>query len=281
MKYMSVAYGILVSCVILGRNLGALYTFEKKGDQGTQKPVAQTQCTILLFAFLLLSVSNRMAVIFVCYFAIGFASASLGSLIRNHKLYLRKRYRQKWDGLSVRSEMIRLNIVSFVFFTLLAGLLFDSNTESLLPAFLPCATVSIYFFVVISKNALSEWRAFSTFCRLAKGRVMESVDGSAVLHGEDTGPAVAVDLDIDVASVVIPENYIQAFDNDVVAAKAAYITRLKWRKMYDVDNIIGRPQNFFDEILTFCPHAIHGRSKEGCCVVYEVTHTISCLSICV
>ena len=274
MKYMSVVYGILVSCVILGRNLGALYTFEKKGDQGTQKPVAQKQCTILLFAFLFLTVSNRIVVIFVCYFAIGFASASLGSLIRNHKLYLRKRYRQKWDGLSVRSEMMRLNIVSFVFFSLLAGLLFDSSPGSLLPAFLPCVIISLYFIVVILKNALSEWRAYSIFCNLARGRVMESVDGSTVSRGEDTGPAAAVDLDIDEASVVPTDAYLKSFDNDMAAAKAAYITRLKWRKMYDVDNILERPQNFFDEILANYPHAIHGRSKEGCCVIYEVMYTL-------
>lgn len=266
---MSVVYGLVVGTVVIGRYVGSNYTFEKKGEQGTKKPLGQLQCIIMFLAFFLLSLSNRTVLVFLCYFAIGFASSSIGSLVRNHKNYLRKRYRQKWNEISVADEMLRMNILSFITMPLLAGLFFSSSADSLLPALWPCALISLFFLALIIKNSLSNW--IPIFAGLVRGRtVMESIENSAVDAHGDRVPIAAEDVTVDEANVVPTEVYLQAFKNDKEAAKAAYISRLKWKKMYGVDNILTTPQKFFDEILENYPHAIHGRSKDGCAVVYEL-----------
>ena len=269
MKYMSVVYGILVSVTILGRYIGSMYPLDTKGDQGTVVPVARTQCTILFFAFLLLSASSRLLVVFLCYFSIGFASSSLGVLIRNHKNYLHKRYRQRADNLSVEQEVLRMNILSFIFCTLFSGICFNENTDSLLPGFFACLVAAIYFLFLLGKSAIKDLMKLPIFAKLTRGRIMESIDGSSVnLSGAPTSSDI-VEIDIDEADVEPSDIYIQAFKNDIAAAKKAYITRLKWRKLYNVDQVLSAPQKFFDEILENYPHAIHGRSKEGCAIVYE------------
>jgi hypothetical protein len=74
----------------------------------------------------------------------------------------------------------------------------------------------------------------------------------------------------DLFSGETPVEYLQFYNNNQKSARHAYLKTLKWREINKVDEILTTPQPYFHEILRLYPHAIHGVSKEGAVVLYEV-----------
>jgi hypothetical protein len=68
----------------------------------------------------------------------------------------------------------------------------------------------------------------------------------------------------------VPVSFLKLHKGNLVAAQQAYAQTLRWREIYHVDELLMRPQPFFEAVLKYYPHAIHGRSKDGCIVLYEV-----------
>lgn len=52
-------------------------------------------------------------------------------------------------------------------------------------------------------------------------------------------------------------------------ARIAFFKTLMWRQMHRIDDIFTMPQAKFYQMVEYFPHAIHGKSREGCVVVYE------------
>lgn len=70
----------------------------------------------------------------------------------------------------------------------------------------------------------------------------------------------------------VPACFLSAHST-VEAAASAYAATLAWRRLHAVDVLMATPQADFFQILDMYPHAIHGRSLDGCFIVYEVRST--------
>lgn len=74
---------------------------------------------------------------------------------------------------------------------------------------------------------------------------------------------------------LVPACFLSAHST-AEAAAAAYAATLAWRRQHCVDVLMATPQADFFQILDMYPHAIHGRSLDGCFIVYEVRPVLSC-----
>jgi hypothetical protein len=82
---------------------------------------------------------------------------------------------------------------------------------------------------------------------------------------------LSTDIDVDIEYTGdVPLNFLSCCRGDLQKARKMYGKTLSWRKKFDLDNIFQQPQRFFREILQYYPHGIHGYSRDGCGVVYEV-----------
>jgi hypothetical protein len=68
----------------------------------------------------------------------------------------------------------------------------------------------------------------------------------------------------------VPLAFLNWYRGNLVSARKAYGRTLQWRKENNVDNLLEQPQDHFQKILQHYPHAIHGRSRDGCVVLYEM-----------
>ena len=262
-KHISILYGVLCSAIMFGRYCGSNFAFDIRS--GARQSATRVQCFILSLAFLLLSGSTSVFILLVCYFLIGFASSSLGAAVLGYKVYWKWRF-PRGVGANMRSEVTRANLVGLIFCALLSGFTFDASPNAMLPAYVPCIIMTAYFMLL---NIIDYLKEHSFFTRKKKGRPMDAIDGSSI---ESTLPLVSEeDEQMDLNAEPTAE-YVAAFEGNVVAAKKAYAKRLQWRRKFNVDNIMSTPQNNFDTILRCYPHAIHGRSLEGCVVCYEVCY---------
>lgn len=67
----------------------------------------------------------------------------------------------------------------------------------------------------------------------------------------------------------LPPAFLAMCKGDEAKARVAYARTLLWRQQNRVDEVLSLPQPTFYQIIESFPHAIHGRSREGCVVVYE------------
>ncbi len=263
LKHVSVLFGFLCTVLLVGRLLGSFWTLERT-DNGPSETSGRTHCFILSISFLILSGSTSIFALSVCYLSIGFASASIRSLAVARKQYEKRMYKKPAVNVSIKLELLRVNIISLVVCSLLSGLLYNSNPEELLPAFKPCIVLALYFMLLFV--AISYQQYSGGILSNRRGRKMEYVDGSSIVTSsyKNSSPLVtAVDTsDIIEANIQPPSWYIEAYDGDVQTARKYYTKRLIWRKTHDVENLHCRPQDHFDDILKYYPHALHGRSKD-------------------
>jgi hypothetical protein len=69
----------------------------------------------------------------------------------------------------------------------------------------------------------------------------------------------------------VPHRYLIYYHNDIDKAMKAFQASLQWRQQHRIEHILAEPQPGFSDLLRLYPHAIHGISKDGCIVVYEVS----------
>jgi hypothetical protein len=68
----------------------------------------------------------------------------------------------------------------------------------------------------------------------------------------------------------VPITFTKWYGGNVARATKMYGRTLQWRKENDLDTILSIRQDHFHEIIKYYPHAIHGRSRDGCVVLYEI-----------
>ena len=84
----------------------------------------------------------------------------------------------------------------------------------------------------------------------------------------------SLDYDNDNTDLLVPSRYIRGCGDYNEALRRWRLT-LKWRKEFDVDNILQEPQPDFDLIKECYPHFIHGESRFGQPVYYELLGKIN------
>ena len=103
------------------------------------------------------------------------------------------------------------------------------------------------------------------------GSSVDAMKPSTISGQSPSMPAFSdVGSDVPVYSGPVSSGFLRLHKGDLTAAQKAYAIMLRWRELNKVDDIFITPQPYFDEILSQYPHAIHGKSKDGSVVLYEV-----------
>jgi hypothetical protein len=272
-RHAAIVYGIIFSSILLGRFLGRRFKLDGLVDVvslrggaefGIKQPAARLHCILLFLAFLVLSGTTSGLMISICGFVIGAVSASFIAVIEDCSApLLKRRQAKKYLAMSLqfKNDLVRAELCSLIFGSLLCGITYNAEAAVLLPAFRPCIILASVFLALVLFGRVAE--VIETRGR----RVMESVDGAKL----DYSAYDRSTEEVDGADNVEPSpQYLKAFPGNLAGAKKAYAKRLEWRRKFDVDNLLERPQRNVDHILKCYPHGLHGRSKDGCLVVYEL-----------
>lgn len=106
----------------------------------------------------------------------------------------------------------------------------------------------------------------------------EKVDISSIHDRPTVSPPKRASTNDEVAvestAVVVPSRYLRGC-GEYEEAKRRWLLTLSWRKEFDVDSILSEPQPDFDVIKQYYPHFIHGESKFGQPVYYELLGKIN------
>ncbi len=75
--------------------------------------------------------------------------------------------------------------------------------------------------------------------------------------------------DVEAFEGALPDTFLAMCKGNEKKARKAYARTLLWREENRIDEILSLPQPTFYQILELFPHAIHGKTRDGCVVVYE------------
>lgn len=75
--------------------------------------------------------------------------------------------------------------------------------------------------------------------------------------------------DVEPFQGALPDTFMLMCKGNEQKARKAYARTLMWREENRIDEILSVPQPTFYQILELYPHAIHGKTRDGCVVVYE------------
>ena len=238
-------FGALMSAVFAGRVLAGLFA----------GPLSRTRSQahwLLALAFLLVGVSSRYVVLLlVC----------AGAGLQKDWAAAEPLPAKENPGGSVGSEAKRTLVFSS-FAVIVSGVLYREN--ALLPCLYPGLAAAAFF----GYFALSSLRGGRR--RLTKFSAM-SHQGAVDVERQQPAP-VALQSSIrpeDVPVAEVPEAFLRMWGSQEKAHRK-YVASQQWRQCRQMDTVLSRRSPFFFEILKYYPHAIHGRSRDGCVVLYEV-----------
>lgn len=278
-------YGLLLSTLYFGEHCGKMMTnsYCLKLSNGFYTAIF----LLLAVSYIAIAFVSRFLILIGLFFLVGFT----GSMLASFSLNIDKRFplihfqkRTSRDAFDPNRSIER-SIVFFVFFTLLTAFLYDHRPHVEFPCYylsliliVSCVTMLLYYFILqraISgkKSALSS-RLTSTSS--ASYQSSDSGPGSAGGMGSaglrpSTASTEVEPTEADLAYAGdVPLNFLNVCWGDIKKARLMYAKMLAWRRQYKVDDIFETPQYGFESIAKYYPHAIHGYSKDGCGVVYEV-----------
>lgn len=159
-----------------------------------------------------------------------------------------------------KSADARRSLLGSSFAMIIVGFLYRENAR--LPALYPCALCGLCFLAVALRSSRAQPAQRKTKFSALSHHSSEPPPASDKLAGKPV-------LLSDVPEAAVPQRYV-AMWGSLAAAHARFVATLNWRRANGMDDLLSHPQPFFAEVLQFYPHAIHGRSLDGCAVLYEV-----------
>lgn len=293
-------YGVVLSVVSLGRVIGWILGALTKQE----KP--RYPLFFLIIGFMGLSISTRLSLILLFSLLIGLGGSVMGSK-DSHLPTATSTHLENLDAsgklvtnISAGSQVetrqdvtTQRKIIVCVFIALLSGLTYDE--ESMSPARGPCYIGAAWSAFVLLIRTVQLWMQqdkFNLKKRFKKSflasksptktaTIPRALDNnsshSSLPPATSVAPARPTNnhppKSMDGHTIKfdkLPEAFLTFHNGDMTAAKEAYARTLKWRRERRMDSLFEQPQPFFHEILQYYPHAIHGRSREGAVVLYEV-----------
>ena len=282
------AYGFQSSALTIGRLIGKNWISDAK--QSKNATFILSNCLILAFSFVLSALTTRFSVLFVCNFLIGLSGSCFSSSSRSVTTLTSCQI--SWANSNKNEYHSHLYSTTLAFIPLLSGLFYSSSKSARFPSILPsflfaflCLLLSIPHIFYESRPSRKKsiplegmgggggggWDTSSNdsaFDNSARKRNSHAYVNSFQSDPEDIALS---------SEQQVPSSYMKMYGNNKSAAYKAYLKTLRWRREHGMDSILNgrQPQPSFDDILRCYPHAIHGVSRDGCVVVYEVSaHTL-------
>lgn len=297
-------YGFILSTISIGRVMGWIVGALTKQE----KP--RYPLVFLMIGFMGLSISTRLSLILLFSLLIGLGGSVMGSkdshLPTTSSTHLEnldasgKLVTNITAGSQAETRQdvtTQRKIIVGAFIVLLSGLIYDENSMS--PARGPCYIGASWIAFVLIIRTIQLWmqqdkfnlknRFKKTFLSSKSPTKLPNVpqqnhhnhsqgnSHSNLLQTTSTVQTNSSSQNVlkstDTSSIKfdkLPEAFLKFHNGDFSKAKDAYARTLAWRRDHRMDTLFEQPQPFFHEILQYYPHAIHGRSREGAVVLYEV-----------
>lgn len=247
---------------------------------------------ILVLSFVCLVLTTRISIVCVLIFLIGFAGSNMtpkdpipspSAMVRLKNIDFTVSIPSEATVEAENEVNIQRKLAIFMFATLVSGVIYqESIVDSKWPMIVPFVVASLLFAGMLSMNLYMLRNRFKTSStKNQKSSNVNSNVGSSNSITRDQSSAISVNsvalataaipsTHVDLFTGVVPTVFLKMHRNDEAAARKAYSETLAWRKAFHMDTFLDIPQEHFDEILQWYPHAIHGRSKDGCVVLYEI-----------
>jgi hypothetical protein len=265
-------YGLVWSCFMAGRVLGRNIFFGYPGVMTAK--LCYLACSLITLSFLFLAISTRTSVICLSFALIGFS----GGVIRTcyspqDDISPHPHPHPRVSTIGSHSISLYQEALALIFVPLFAGLTYNSAVTSRFPALVLCLIAAFVSSAVLLVQFLSQRRIF---WNRTKSKPIASGPTKSLVQPRNTTKRKEV---MDVSLVDPPQEFLKLCGGNREAAQKKFHQTLVWRAETDVETIIDTPQDFFEEILEYYPHAIQGRTRSGGVICYEVSAPSSSLSL--
>jgi hypothetical protein len=272
-------FGLLIALISLGRIISRDSPVHPDLQDIPYLAILMTTCLLLV------TFSNNYSVVAVVYFLKecigGFMSKTYAHLYQSlqpHKLFVNQSTSNADAvgmpfafGSFTGDILMRRNLTICIFAVLFSSSLY--MTSERFPGFYPFVILIIawnaavaYYFVVYMKANLESTHQPASPRRRANSKVSRK-QSTRVRSNTERERGLKEYLS---KANNIPQNFLDVCRGNEDRARSMYRKALQWRYEHDVDNILTLPQNHFHDIMRLWPHAIHGRSRDGCVVLYEI-----------
>jgi hypothetical protein len=237
---------------------------------------------LLAISFMGLMITSRISHIIMLVFLIGYSAGMMkerevrsqtrSNRLNNVDLASRLLSSSNDVGSEITSQR---RIATFAFAVLLGGVLYrDGKYADKWPVARLCVVVSSTSIVIFFLNlwiARVRFRSFEKEKSLKKSATKALRQTARLRASNEVHKTQCVDVaEGEKYEGDVPITFIKWYGGNLARARKAYGRTLQWRKENDLDTILTIPQNHFHEIIEYYPHAIHGRSRDGCVVLYEI-----------
>jgi hypothetical protein len=245
-------FGVLISALFMGRVAATILPdFIRINQKYTH--------FILALVFFTVGISSRYIVLMLACFVTG--------VLKDWSAAVQPASRGSSGSATQMSETKR-SLVFASFAIIILGFVYRDNAS--LPALYPCMLSAGFFFWMSyrSRKTLRKTK-FSSLShhRTADGPPQTKVTPSASLPPRMVTAGRRIDPG-EVPESAVPQSYVKMWGS-AAAAHKRYVETLQWRQDNGLDTLLARRQRHFRDVLQFYPHAIHGRSLDGCVVLYE------------
>ena len=238
-------FGALMSAVFAGRVLAGLFP-------GALVRTRLRAHWALSLGFLLVGVSSRYAVLLLVCAGVGLQK----DWSAEQPLSAKENAKASVGSVAKRT------LVYSSFAVIVSGVLF--REKSRFPALYPCLVAAAFFaYFAVASLRLRRTRTTKFSARSHQGVV--DLERQQVAAAPSLSSIRAEDVPVS----DVPEEFLRMWGSSEKAHRK-YVACLQWRRARGMDGVLSRRSPFFFEILQFYPHAIHGRSRDGCVVLYEV-----------
>ena len=282
------SYGILLSAMQLGISLASNFGSTQIGSKASiaynvSRLVQSFTMTKLCFQQILLCISylgicfvSRFSVLLLLFFLLVFISSRC--LTMSFTNPVTSFHSQHQVNNSDRNRELLITI--FLFVALISGFLYAPHSPTLSTTSvesspmrynasclfgLVCVSVAYHFCLArMLLPSHSRQKSTSLDSGISSNSVISRSQG-AIEEGKDDGD--------DQPLGAVPLNFLSVCGNNEAKAAEMYRKMLRWRRDNGVENILTvsqSSQHVFQSILEHYPHFLHGVSRDGCGVVYEL-----------
>lgn len=290
-----ISYGGFLLFLNLGLVLGEILSYNYKQ---LSSYFYSLNFILLALCFVLISFLTRFIWLAIFAFIIGFSGSILTSysfrLDNRSPVYsLNESYytnQNNVDYLSSTSSIITNQkiLICFIFTTLLSGFLYNHEISIRFPYYYNVMVVVVGAFLIYivslitSNSSKTNVKVISRNDKSEKHNpniTFNNVTGNLTYNdGDDVGPfssdsypdSQPIPIEISSLPDKVPPNFLSVCGGNLTKSRQMYQKTKEWRWKYQVDKIFERKNRKFWAILCNYPHAIHGYSRDGCAVVYEV-----------
>jgi hypothetical protein len=277
-------YGLLITVLALGEFCGK-YIVSKYCSK-LSNAVYTCFFVILTGSYIAIAFVSRFFLLVWLFFLVGLTGSVLSGFSLNvDKRFPFAQFQKRKDDFD-QNRFVERAAVCFTFSTLLTAFLYDNRPHVEFPCYYLSLLLSSSFLLMLlyylilqrtigkRSNRSANSMDFVSSASIS-GNINDSSgkDNSNLIHSNsvyDQPPNYALLEEEKNYNGPVPVNFLQCCSGDIKQARVMYGKMLAWRRYYHVDQIFDIPQRGFHEIVKYYPHAIHGYSRDGCGVVYEI-----------